>query len=111
MTKDDVVVGHVPRNISTPCSIFLRNGGSIHSTVNGTHRYSRDSPQGYMEIPCLLYFSGDEKNVKNLSNLFKNSGRDKWHRKCEENVDEEICEEKDASISCEKETKTLVLVL
>ena len=39
MTKDDVVVGHVPRNISTPCSIFLRNGGSIHSTVNGTRRY------------------------------------------------------------------------
>ena len=58
-----------------------------------------------MEIPCLLYFSGDEKNVKKLSNLFTSSGRDKWHRKCEENADEEIHEEKDASISCEKRNK------
>ena len=64
MIKDDAVVGYVPRNISTPCSIFLRNGGSIHGTVNGTCHYSRDLPQGGMETPCLLYFSREEKNVK-----------------------------------------------
>lgn len=45
MTKNDVVVGHVPHNISTPCSIFLRKGGSIHSIVNGTCHYSGGLPQ------------------------------------------------------------------
>ena len=33
VTKNDVVVEHMPLNISTPCSIFLRKGGSIHSIV------------------------------------------------------------------------------
>ena len=61
---------------------FLKKyGGAIHCIVNGTRRYSHDIPQGGMEIPCLLCFSGDKKAVKMLSNLFKSSGRDKWHKK------------------------------
>ena len=30
-----VVVGHVPRKISSICSIFIRRGGTIHGTING----------------------------------------------------------------------------
>ena len=38
--RDDVIVGHLPRNISTPCHMFLRFGGTIESVVNGARRYS-----------------------------------------------------------------------
>ena len=36
--KDDNIVGHVPRKISTVCSLFLRRGGLIELT--GRRRYS-----------------------------------------------------------------------
>ena len=31
----DEIVGHLPRNISTMCSIFIRRGGIIYCTVLG----------------------------------------------------------------------------
>lgn len=55
--KERVVVGHVPRKISTLCYLFLRKGGSIISTITGNRRYSRDLAQGGMELPCTLCFS------------------------------------------------------
>ena len=54
--KDAVTVGHVPRAISSICSIFLRRGGTISCRVNGSRRYSADLPQGGLEIPCILTF-------------------------------------------------------
>ena len=54
--KTDEIVGHLPKRISSVCSIFLRKGGSITCTVNGERRYSRDLTQGGLEIPCLLLF-------------------------------------------------------
>ena len=41
--KAETIIGHVPRKISTLCSVFLRRGGSIHCVVR---RYSSDLPQG-----------------------------------------------------------------
>ena len=49
MLNVSTVVGHVPRHIST---IFLRCGGSISCIITGRRQYSRDLPQGWMEIPC-----------------------------------------------------------
>ena len=60
---EDTVVGHVPRKISFLCSVFIRRGGSIHCLVNGDRRYSNDLPQGGMEVPCRLVFSGTEKDL------------------------------------------------
>ena len=51
------VVGHVPRRISLVCSIFLRHGGAINCTVDGSHWYSSDMPQGGLEIPYILTFT------------------------------------------------------
>ena len=34
------VFGHVPKKISTACSIFIRRGGSITCKVTGSRRYS-----------------------------------------------------------------------
>ena len=52
--KDQVLVGHVPRKISTMCSTFIRRGGMIKCTVIGARQYSADLAQGGMEIPCTF---------------------------------------------------------
>ena len=36
---DIKTVGHIPRKISSICSIFIRHGGSIVCLVDGSHRY------------------------------------------------------------------------
>ena len=46
----DEMVGHLPRNISTMCSIFIQHGGIIYCTVSGRQQCSRDFPQGGMGI-------------------------------------------------------------
>ena len=53
-------VGHIPRMISSICSIFIRRGGTIHCTVNGPRRYSSDLLQGRLEVPCILNFAAKE---------------------------------------------------
>ena len=51
--KDAAIVGHLPRKISSIiCSLFLRNNCTIHCEITGQRRYSRDIPQGGLEIPC-----------------------------------------------------------
>ena len=56
--KDGTVVGHVPKKISSICSLYLRRGGSIICRVTGSRRYSEDLIQGGLEIPCVLIFEG-----------------------------------------------------
>ena len=76
--NDTAVVGHVPRLISSICSLYIRRGGSIECTITGSRRYSADLPQGGMEIPCNLTFKCSshkecDKAVKLLNmTLFKN---------------------------------------
>ena len=40
--KSNIVVGHVPKRISSICSSFLRRGGSIMCKVTGPRRFSAD---------------------------------------------------------------------
>jgi len=54
--KDGVIVGHCPQKISSLCSIFIRQGGSITCQVSGNRRHSEDLPQGGLEVPCTLIF-------------------------------------------------------
>ena len=67
--KSENIVGHVPRNISTVCLLFLHRGGSITCRVTGHRRYSQDLPQGSVEIPCTLVFQGNSKYVEKAKNL------------------------------------------
>ena len=47
MVKSPIgVVGHVPKYISSICSLFLRKGGTIVCKILGSRQYSRDLPQG-----------------------------------------------------------------
>lgn len=50
---------HDPYTVSVmKNSLFLRTG-SLHCIVTGKRRYSRDVPQGRLEIPGILVFTGD----------------------------------------------------
>ena len=69
--KAGVIVGHLPRKISSICNLFLRKGGSIHCTVTGSRQYSSDLPQGGLEVPCLLSFNGNCQIISKAKNLLQ----------------------------------------
>ena len=55
ITKDGTIVGHLPKKISSTCSLFIRKGGIIYCEVTDPNRrYSRDLVQGGLEIPCAI---------------------------------------------------------
>ena len=49
-----VVVGHIPKKISSVCSMFLQWGGTIKCQVMASKHYLEDLPQGGLEILCTL---------------------------------------------------------
>ena len=70
MHKGSTIVGHVPRRISAMCYTFLGDSGcSITCKVTGHRRYSRDLPQGGMEVPCHLIFHGEEIDIQKIRSL------------------------------------------
>ena len=66
------VVGHIPKKISSICSLFLRRGGAIHCTMTGAKCYSADLQQGGFEIPCILKFEIDSEKVRCLLDKRRN---------------------------------------
>ena len=67
-------IGHVPRRISTICSLFIRRGGAINCRVNGHRRYSADLLQGGLEIPCILTFiANNHKEGNKAKKLMEDS--------------------------------------
>ena len=67
VVRDGEIIGHVSKLISAAASLFLRHGGSIKCKVTRSRQYSRDLPQGGLEIPCLLTFEGsDEKYIHKI---------------------------------------------
>ena len=69
VVKSLVTVAHIPRKISSICSMFLRHGGTINCRVTASRCYSRDMPQGGLEIPCMLMFQGGTKDIAKVSKL------------------------------------------
>ena len=67
--KEGQIVGHVPRIISAACSLFLRRSGTISATVTDERQYSRDVPQGGLEVPCVLKFTGELKYIEKIKKL------------------------------------------
>ena len=73
VTRNDIVVGHLPRNISTPCHLFLRKGGTISCVINGARRYSADLVQGGLEVPCRLIFQGSPRDVDKMKKMLQDA--------------------------------------
>ena len=70
LKKDSAVIGHLPQKTSPICSLFIRRGGTIECIVTGARRYSADLPQGGLEIPCRLLFSGEKKEINKVKLLY-----------------------------------------
>ena len=49
----------------------MRSGGSITFEITGGRKYSRDLPQGSMEIPFILKFAGELVKIEKVKQLFK----------------------------------------
>ena len=45
--SDGNIVGHIPRQISCICMLFICRGVVLNVFITGLRRYSRDLPQGY----------------------------------------------------------------
>ena len=57
--RSSMLVGHVPRCISSLRSAFIRRGGTITCQVtDARRRYLSDLPQGGLGVPCILQFFG-----------------------------------------------------
>ena len=69
--KDGIIIGHLPRKISRACSLFLRRGSEITCRVTGHRRYSANLPQGGLEVPCVLQFEGEAKEIAKLKKFVK----------------------------------------
>ena len=67
--QNELTIRHLPRKISSLCSMFLQRGGIISCTVTGEKRYSRDLPQGGLEITCQLKFTGNDKDLSKNQKL------------------------------------------
>ena len=67
--KGSIVVGHMPRKISSICSMFICKGGSITCEVVALRHYSEDLPQDGLEIPCLMNFLGEHELVCKVERL------------------------------------------
>ena len=76
LKKNGVVISHLPQNISQVCSSFIRRGGTIECIVTGTRRHSTYLPQGGLEIPCVLLFTGQRKEINKVKLLFTKKMKD-----------------------------------
>ena len=64
-----VIVGHVPHALSAVCCLFLGKGSTIFCEVTGRRRFSADLPQGGVEVPCTLIFTGAGKYIAKVQKL------------------------------------------
>ena len=68
--KHDEIIGYLPKTISTISSLFITCGSSIQCEVTYHRRYSRDLPQGGMDVPCKLHFYADGSELKKVKAFF-----------------------------------------
>ena len=61
--------------------MFIRRKGTILCRVSGSKQYSRDLPQGGLEIPCVLLFSGTDGDVVKVKRVLEKSAYDSEPKK------------------------------
>ena len=76
VTKVGITVGHLPKKISSTCSLFILNGGSISCKVTDPHRrYSSDLVQGGLEIRCMIILQGPKELIDKARKLLAISSK------------------------------------
>ena len=72
--KDSVTIGHLrtKENIMSVLIIFTYCiGGNIICIVATKRCYSADLPQGGLEVPCLLIFKAQSKEIQKLKVILR----------------------------------------
>ena len=64
LLKADVIVGHVPRQLSRVLIFFLSHGGKITCEVTGRRKFGND-----LEVPCTYKFTGSEQMVLKMKEI------------------------------------------
>ena len=64
VTKDGLIVGHAPRELSKLFTHFLNHEGEITARITGHRRLGNG-----LEVPCCYVFTGEKKLVKKLKEL------------------------------------------
>ena len=62
--KDDLIVGHVPREMSLICWHFLGHGGTMACEVTGHRKKGKG-----LEVPCKYIFTGKRKTINKLKHI------------------------------------------
>ena len=93
MLKYGVIVGHVARKISSICSLFLQRRGSIICRVSIHRRFSEDLPQGSLEIPCMMIFTGEAKRTAKAKDLIESAFSSMGNREAQPSKKRRICGE------------------
>ena len=60
--KDNITVGHVPKDISRIAKFFIAHGGEIACIITGKRQRSQ-LPQGGLEVPCKYVFKTKNKTM------------------------------------------------
>ena len=71
MVKNGFTVGHLPKKISSSCSLFMRRQGAISCVVIGFRRYSSDLVQGGLEVPYKIIFRGPNDMIQKVERLVR----------------------------------------
>ena len=56
LKQKDVIVGHIPKFLSKITYFYLKHSRDLLVEITGKRQYSRDLPQGEMELPALFVF-------------------------------------------------------
>ena len=70
ITKEDKIVGHVPRKMFAACFLFLgKKENIIKCKVNGKRTYSQDLPQGGLKFPVMFKFQESSRDIHKIIKL------------------------------------------
>ncbi len=64
VVKDDVVVGHVPQEVTRVSYYFIRHGGQMKCQITGRRKLGKG-----LVVPCIYCYSGPSRILKKLKTL------------------------------------------
>ena len=71
VVKNGIVVGHFPQLFSAACVAFLKRARVILCRIIGCRTYTKDLPQGGLEILCQYLFCGRPTEVAKVKKVLR----------------------------------------
>ena len=68
LTKGQMTIGHIPRDLSKTCTFIILSGGVITAKVIGRHQNKRNNG---LEIPCIYLVKGPRSSMVKAECIIK----------------------------------------